>query len=152
MDLQTSHAPEADPRPVTINQRPDQDATGEKGDGDVEHQLSRSTSTIHVPDTDPKKADVAKDDENVDVAPQSHEEKYPNGLVDFDGPDDPDNPRNFSLRKKWAITASMGWMTFVVTFASSIFSVCTESVSEEFGVDRVVATLGVSVFILARFP
>lgn len=42
-------------------------------------------------------------------------------LVDFDGPDDPDNPKNWSKGKKWAITASMGGMTFVVTFASSIY-------------------------------
>jgi hypothetical protein len=35
-------------------------------------------------------------------------------LVDFDGPDDPEDPRNWSKRRRWAITASMGMMTFVV--------------------------------------
>lgn len=73
---------------------------------------------------------------------------YPHDVVDFDGPDDGENPKNFSTRRKWAITASMGWMTFVVTFSSSIFSVAVEPVGREYGISRVVATLGVSLFLL----
>ena len=42
-------------------------------------------------------------------------------LVEFNGPDDPENPKNWSPAKKWGITASMGAMTFVVTFSSSIY-------------------------------
>lgn len=43
-------------------------------------------------------------------------------LVEFEGADDPENPRNWPTRKKWAITASMGGMTFVVTFSSSVYA------------------------------
>ena len=42
-------------------------------------------------------------------------------LVEFDGPDDPENPLNWPKRRKWAITISMGTMTFVVTISSSIY-------------------------------
>lgn len=77
-----------------------------------------------------------------------HVTDYPDDVVDFDSPTDPENPKNFSIRRKWAITASMGWMTFVVTFSSSIFSVAVEPVSAEYGITRVVATLGVSLFLL----
>lgn len=42
-------------------------------------------------------------------------------IVDFDGPDDRENPKNWSRRRKWAVTGGMGGMTFVVTFASSVF-------------------------------
>lgn len=42
-------------------------------------------------------------------------------LVEFDGPDDPENPLNWPRRRKWAITIAMGAMTFVVTIASSIY-------------------------------
>jgi hypothetical protein len=42
-------------------------------------------------------------------------------IVEFDGPDDPENPKNWSTRRKWAVTGGMGGMTFVVTFASSVF-------------------------------
>lgn len=44
-----------------------------------------------------------------------------NDLVEFDGPDDPENPLNWPKRRKWVITMAMGAMTFVVTIASSIY-------------------------------
>jgi MFS transporter, DHA1 family, multidrug resistance protein len=69
-------------------------------------------------------------------------------LVVFDGPDDPGNPLNWSIKRKVAITASMGSMTFVVTFSSSIFATCLGSVVEEFHISEVVATLGVALFLL----
>ena len=69
-------------------------------------------------------------------------------LVEFSGPADLGNPKNWSYRKRWAITISMGLMTFVVTFSSSIFSVAIEPVSQEYHCSTVVATLGVSLFLL----
>ncbi|PSN69427.1 citrinin biosynthesis transporter CtnC [Corynespora cassiicola Philippines] len=71
-----------------------------------------------------------------------------NFLVEFDGPDDPDNPKNWSTRRRWAITISMGLLVFTVTFASSIFSVNIGVVSEKFNVSVVTATLGVALFVL----
>jgi hypothetical protein len=44
-------------------------------------------------------------------------------LVEFDGPDDPENPKNWSKAKRWGITLAMGLMTFVVTFSSRYISV-----------------------------
>ena len=69
-------------------------------------------------------------------------------IVEFDGPDDPDNPKNWTARRRAAITIAMGLMTFVVTFSSSIFAVAIQPVSEEFNVGTPVATLGVSFFLL----
>ncbi|ETI26664.1 hypothetical protein G647_10324 [Cladophialophora carrionii CBS 160.54] len=71
-----------------------------------------------------------------------------NSLVDFDGPDDPENPKNWSKAKRWGITASMGLMTFVVTFASSIYAVAIEPVAREYHIGYVPSTLGVSLFLL----
>ena len=75
-----------------------------------------------------------------------------NDLVDFDGPDDPGNPRNWTARKRIAVTTSMGLMTFVVTFSSSIWSVCITVVAEEFHIGYVTSTLGVALFLLVRSP
>ncbi|KIW26564.1 uncharacterized protein PV07_09649 [Cladophialophora immunda] len=69
-------------------------------------------------------------------------------LVEFDGPDDPENPKNWSNAKRWGITASMGLMTFVVTFASSIYSVAIRPVAKEYHIGEVSSTLGVSLFLL----
>lgn len=69
-------------------------------------------------------------------------------LVEFDGLDDPGNPKNFSNAKKWSITMAMSLMTNCVTLASSIFSAAIGVTAEEYDVSYVVSTLGVSLFLL----
>lgn len=73
-------------------------------------------------------------------------------LVEFSGPDDPDNPKNWTAARRWGITVVVGLLVFTVTFASSIFSVNIGIVEEKFQVSRVVATLGVALFVLVRIP
>lgn len=69
-------------------------------------------------------------------------------LVEFDGPSDPGNPKNWTPKRRWKITISMGLMVFTVTFASSIFSVNIGIIVDKFDVDLVTATLGVALFVL----
>jgi hypothetical protein len=69
-------------------------------------------------------------------------------LVEFDGPNDPSNPKNWTSKRRWFITISMGLMVFTVTFASSIFSVNIGVIVEKFNVSLVTATLGVALFVL----
>ena len=73
-------------------------------------------------------------------------------LVEFDGPNDPGNPKNWTPKRRWAITVSMGLMVFTVTFASSIFSVNISVIVEKFNVTLVTATLGVALFVLVYAP
>lgn len=74
---------------------------------------------------------------------QDHRPKDPN-LVEFDGPEDPGNPQNFSKGKKWMITILLSFMTLTITFSSSIFSTAILVVSKEYHVSTEVGTLGVS--------
>ncbi|KAF2464502.1 citrinin biosynthesis transporter CtnC [Lindgomyces ingoldianus] len=69
-------------------------------------------------------------------------------LVEFEGPNDAGNPKNWTTKRRWAITLSMGSLVFTVTFASSIFSVNIGVVQEKFNTSTVVATLGVALFVL----
>lgn len=69
-------------------------------------------------------------------------------LVEFDGPSDPGNPKNWTQKRRWAITIAMGLMVFTVTFASSIFSVNIGVITQIFDVNQVTATLGVALFVL----
>ncbi|KZL64739.1 MFS multidrug transporter, partial [Colletotrichum tofieldiae] len=69
-------------------------------------------------------------------------------IISWTGPNDPENPQNWTSRKKWAVTISLGSLTWVVTFASSIFSTATQVAAEEFGVSVEVMTLGTSLFVL----
>lgn len=69
-------------------------------------------------------------------------------LVDWEGPDDPGNPQNWPVWKKWIITVSLGTVAVVVTFASSIFSTATQATAELFGVSDEVMILGTSLFVV----
>jgi DHA1 family multidrug resistance protein-like MFS transporter len=99
-----------------------------------------SNTTLNDPNNAP---DIEKG-QNSDEAPARDDSH----LVVFDGPDDPGNPKNWTLKRRWAITVSMGLLVFTVTFASSIFSVNIRVVQEKFDVDLVTATLGVALFVL----
>ncbi|KAK0280028.1 hypothetical protein LTR35_008178 [Friedmanniomyces endolithicus] len=69
-------------------------------------------------------------------------------LVLWDGPADPGNPINWSRRKKWATTFALGFVTFCVTFASSVFSPGTLATAREFNVSDEVMVLGTALFVL----
>ena len=106
-------------------------------DEDLSSEVEKSGSAQH---------DVEKQAETNAPAAATATAKDPN-LVEFDGPDDPGNPKNWSARRRTFITIAMGLMTFVVTFSSSIFAVAIEPVSIEYGVEKVIATLGVAFFL-----
>jgi MFS transporter, DHA1 family, multidrug resistance protein len=69
-------------------------------------------------------------------------------IVEFTGPDDPLNPLNWSIRKRVFATILLSLTTFVVTFASSVFSSALRVVAVEFGISDEVATLGTSLFVI----
>lgn len=90
--------------------------------------------------------DIEKANRHVPALAQQNE-----FFVEFKGLDDPDNPKNWTPKRRWAITVSMGLMVFTVTFASSIFSVNIGVVQEKFNVELVTATLGVALFVLVSW-
>ncbi|KAL9100538.1 MAG: hypothetical protein Q9163_004095 [Psora crenata] len=77
--------------------------------------------------------------------PLPHREEY---VVEFDGPDDPLHPQNWSLKKKIFLAAILGYTTLVSAFASSIFSTATAAVATQFGVSTEVGLLGLSLYVL----
>jgi MFS transporter, DHA1 family, multidrug resistance protein len=92
--------------------------------------------------------DVEKAEEILPPQPEPMiQQKDPN-LVEWNGPDDPDNAQNWSKAKKWVITMSLAAMTLTVAFTSSVLSSATFVVSSEFNVDTHVGILGTSLFVL----
>lgn len=69
-------------------------------------------------------------------------------IVEFEGPHDPLNPLNWTVRKRVFATVLLSFTTFVVTFASSVFSSALRVVAIEFNVSDEVATLGTSLFVV----
>ncbi|KAK3943234.1 putative caffeine resistance protein 5 [Diplogelasinospora grovesii] len=68
-------------------------------------------------------------------------------LVDWFGPDDPENPQNWSSFKKSFVTFEICFLTFSVYIGSAIYTAGILDVSRTFGVSQVAATLGLSLFV-----
>ncbi|KAF2765147.1 rade putative MSF transporter [Teratosphaeria nubilosa] len=76
------------------------------------------------------------------------EERDPN-VVDWDGPDDPANPQNWSPINKWTQIAVLSLLTLLTPLASSMFAPGVPEVMQEFKSNNdLLATFVVSVYIL----
>ena len=78
----------------------------------------------------------------------SGQTKEESNLIGWDGPNDPENPQNWSKSKKYTVTIFYSSMTFCLTFASSIFSTATHVTAKLYGVSDEVMVLGTSLFVL----
>ncbi|KAI1629564.1 MFS transporter [Exophiala viscosa] len=68
--------------------------------------------------------------------------------VRWDGKNDPMSPRNMSLARKWLITGILSFSSFLVTCASSIYTITYDQLIDHFHTSREVATLGLSSFVI----
>ncbi|KZT02454.1 MFS polyamine transporter [Laetiporus sulphureus 93-53] len=71
-------------------------------------------------------------------------------IVDWDGPDDPANPRNWSTRTKWAAAATVSAFTFISPISSSMVAPAVFQIGASWGItSSFELSLMVSVFVLA---
>ncbi|KIK63474.1 hypothetical protein GYMLUDRAFT_41145 [Collybiopsis luxurians FD-317 M1] len=71
-------------------------------------------------------------------------------VVDWEGPDDPANPKNWRFGQKWAATTIVSAFTFISPVSSSMVAPATEAVAAEFGITSdVLIAMTTSIFILA---
>ncbi|KAF8124035.1 MFS polyamine transporter [Boletus edulis] len=77
--------------------------------------------------------------------------EHPNVLVvDWDSPDDPKNPKNWSFRRKWAATAIVSGFTFISPVSSSMIAPATGQLAAEFGIhSSAIIAFTTSIFVLA---
>ncbi|KAF2145680.1 uncharacterized protein K452DRAFT_356083 [Aplosporella prunicola CBS 121167] len=68
-------------------------------------------------------------------------------VVSWWGPNDPENPQNWSLPKKFFVTFEICLLTFSIYIGSAIYSAGEMSVEKTFGVSQVAATLGLTLFV-----
>ncbi len=107
-----------------------------------------SSSLDLAPYCDGHEHDIEKADDAPQPGPETEKQQKDPTLVDWNGPDDPDNPQNWPKSKKWLTTMCLASMTLTVTFSSSVFSTATIIVSEQFNVGAEVGILGTSLFVL----
>ena len=71
-------------------------------------------------------------------------------LVTWDGPDDPENPKNWTTKRKWAATVVVSSFTFISPVSSSMVAPALATISQEFHITNTVESqLLLSIFILA---
>ncbi|KAG6830992.1 hypothetical protein H0H92_013464 [Tricholoma furcatifolium] len=70
-------------------------------------------------------------------------------IVDWEGPDDPANPKNWKYSRKWAATIVVSSFTFISPVSSSMIAPAALSVATDFGVtSSVIIAMMTSVFVL----
>ncbi|THH18799.1 hypothetical protein EW146_g2225 [Bondarzewia mesenterica] len=71
-------------------------------------------------------------------------------IVDWDGPDDPENPKNWTYKKKWMAVLIVSCFTFISPISSSMIAPASQQVAAEFGITNTVEiAMTTSVFVLA---
>jgi multidrug resistance protein len=68
--------------------------------------------------------------------------------LDWNGPNDPLNPHNWSLARKWYQTYTISGIAFVGTFASSVFTPAIEDAASELNSTQLIATFAYSIYAL----
>ncbi|CEH14106.1 Synaptic vesicle transporter SVOP and related transporters (major facilitator superfamily) [Ceraceosorus bombacis] len=131
-------------------------SAGEAGPGNVSSPSDTgSSNSTQVPErsgTGAQKANAALEREADDAggdleksrAEKQKEEEDEENRVDWDGPDDPANPQNWSLRKKWWLSGLVIFLTINCTFASAAPSGAVMPVMMQFQISEVIATLALT--------
>ncbi|KAF2710442.1 MFS general substrate transporter [Pleomassaria siparia CBS 279.74] len=81
--------------------------------------------------------------------PAPAQEEADANIVDWDGPDDPENPMNWPTSKKWRLIFVLALVTLVTPLASSFFAPGVPLVMRTFQVSsNIIAALVVSIYLL----
>lgn len=105
-----------------------------------------------VPSTPPSSAShtevngsIAEEEKTPNTAKPSEERAVT--AQDWTGPEDPEFPINWPLKKRLYLSSVPTLYCFSVTFASSVYTSGSEDVQQRFGVGPTTALLGLSVFV-----
>ncbi|EWC45204.1 hypothetical protein DRE_06092 [Drechslerella stenobrocha 248] len=120
---------------LEYNQNGDVTASSEKLDkvevaSDSSDHGSESIIQAVVGDIELREHNIPKDDIVPPEAPAA---------LDWDGPDDPDNPKNWRFGNRVFQTLPPALFSFVVTFASPVYTTATQQIQDEFNVPLEVA-------------
>jgi multidrug resistance protein len=71
-------------------------------------------------------------------------------LVIWEGPDDPENPKNWKFSRKWAAVGIISAFTFMTPVSSSMIAPALPAMSKELGIKtELTAVMSLSIFLLA---
>ncbi|KAJ4358612.1 uncharacterized protein N0V89_003196 [Didymosphaeria variabile] len=129
----------------------DSDSTNDvENEKDEAPPIERQETTVEeIRGGIPYEHDVEANKPTLEKKKSSRSVKDPN-LVTWDGPDDTANPKNWSMRRKWAATLIVSCFTLVSPVSSSMIAPALGSISQDFHITvEVEAQLTLSIFVLA---
>lgn len=117
----------------------------------VRDELSEADSVRNTTPPEPAEHDVEKDG-RPEPSPQEQpaaSNDDPN-LVTWDGPDDPEHPKNWPDSTKWKYTYAVSLFVFISPVSSSMIAPATNNVAEALGLHGYFETyMCISIFVLA---
>ncbi|KAK9462702.1 major facilitator superfamily domain-containing protein [Lipomyces oligophaga] len=113
-----------------------------------EHTHDEKRGVPISPQKSPLFPQLPNDIPDIGDDPENEEEESDKFIVDFEGPDDPLCPLNWSFKKRAFTTFMFACCTFGPQFNSSIYGPSTSDIAEIYHVSHEVATLGSSLYLL----
>ncbi|OJJ43905.1 hypothetical protein ASPZODRAFT_154391 [Penicilliopsis zonata CBS 506.65] len=84
------------------------------------------------------------------LSAQNHGSQPDPTLVTWNGPDDPENPKNWPMGKKWSAVIIVSCFTFISPVSSSMIAPALTTIAEAFHItNEVESQLTLSIFVLA---
>ncbi|AEO59172.1 general substrate transporter [Thermothelomyces thermophilus ATCC 42464] len=115
--------------------------------GAYEPNSDMEAATV-LPESDSAAARGDSDGAGEKGGADSEQDKDPN-IVTWDGPDDPMNPMNWTMRKKWTNIAVMAILTIITPLGSSMFAPGIPRILNEFHeTSSITATFIMTIYIL----
>jgi hypothetical protein len=113
--------------------------------------VSRTSSETQLPEAEKhswNSSTPPNDEKSISVYRKENEKdvKDPN-LVDWDGDDDQDNPRNWPNGYKYWITFQLGMLALAASLGSSIISPANQTIGKYVGVSSEVSVLSISLYM-----
>lgn len=96
-----------------------------------------------LPQIDPEKADATQETTRSETSTPDPL------LVTWDGEDDPSNPKNWPLTRKWAITILTSFGGLVCLMSSTMLATALESIARDLHISKTEANMTLSIFVLA---
>ncbi|KAK4126996.1 MFS general substrate transporter [Parathielavia appendiculata] len=121
-------------------------STPKPSDHDLEKGAYEPNSDLDAATIVPESESVTRDGP---AGEKREEEGSDPNIVSWDGPDDPTNPMNWTMRKKWSNIAVLSVLTVITPLGSSMFAPGIPRILAEFHeTSSVTATFILSVYIL----
>ncbi|KIJ26675.1 hypothetical protein M422DRAFT_272247 [Sphaerobolus stellatus SS14] len=109
--------------------------------------MPSSTSTNVRADTPPLYSEAKGPEGRLNISTSS-EDTHGYIYVDWDGPQDPANPRNWSSSRKWFISSFGFIFLTLVGVANAGYAISQPSLEKALGISSFLGTLGVAMFIV----